>query len=65
MELRKRGLWDIKTVGIGEETIIAPAAGTEIVSVPVITTVFVQGKWARRRASTHLATDVDAETEEC
>jgi len=51
-ELRKRGLWDLQTVSIGEESILVSKASTEIVSVPVVVQVYVQGKWLRRRAST-------------
>jgi hypothetical protein len=51
-ELRKRGLWDINTVGIGEESILVANAGPELVSIPVIASVKLQGKWLRRRAST-------------
>ena len=56
-ELRKRGLWDVKTVGIGEESILVAKAGTELVSIPVVVSVQLQAKWLRRRASTQVAED--------
>lgn len=54
-ELRKRGLWDIKTVGIGEESILVAKAGTELVSIPVVASVYLQAKWLRRQAGTQIA----------
>ena len=65
-EIRKMGLWDLKIVGIGEESILELAAGTELVSVPVTCTAYHQSKWVRRRIATHLAADLIVEaTPDC
>jgi len=62
-EIRKRGLWDLKIAGVGEESILELAAGTELVSVPVSCTAYLQGKWVRRQIGTKLAADIVVETD--
>lgn len=63
-EIRKRGLWDLKIVGVGEESILEVAAGTELVSVPVSCTAYHQGKWVRRRIGSKLASDIIVATQD-
>lgn len=62
-QIRKMGMWDLRIIGIGEESILEVAAGHELVSVPVTLTVYYQGKWVRRRAGTHLADDITAQVD--
>ena len=60
-ELRKRGLWDIQTVSLGEESVLVSKAGTELISIPVVAQVYLQSKWVRRRASTQLVETVSVQ----
>jgi hypothetical protein len=64
-EVRKMGLWDLRIVGIGEESILEVTAGHELVSVPVSITVYHQGKWVRRRVASKTADSVTAQVETC
>lgn len=62
-EIRKRGMWDLKIAGLGEESTLELAAGTELVSVPVSCTAYILGKWVRRQIGTKLASDITVEVE--
>lgn len=58
-EIRKMGLWELNTLGVGEESVLVDSKSqTEIVSVPVIVRAFVQAKWLERAASTQLVEDI-------
>jgi hypothetical protein len=53
--LRKLGLWELQTLGIGEESVLVDSKSqTEIVSVPVIVRAFIQAKWLEQDAGTQL-----------
>jgi len=58
-EIRKMGLWELNTLGVGEESVLVDSGSqTEIVSVPVIVRAFVQAKWLESKASTRLVEDI-------
>lgn len=64
-EVRKMGLWELNTLGVGEESVLVDSGSqTEIVSVPVIVRAFVMAKWLERAASTRLVEDINVVPED-